>query len=312
MLVRVTILLFSLVSILDAQEPVKIDILLKNGTILDGTGSPRFVGNVGLAGDKIVGIGEFEFSGVPFIVDCSGLVIAPGFIDLHNHSDWNIVTPEMRSNLNFLTQGCTTVVTGNCGAGPVDADAYYKKIEANGAGTNIVHLLPQGNLRGEVIGQEDRKANSAERRKMERLAKQAMEDGAWGMSTGLIYVPSVYADTDELVSIAEVIGKESGIYVSHMRGEGTTLLESVAELIEIGERAKLPVHVSHFKSSGKDAWGLIRQAVERIEEARKKGQVVTADQYPYIASSTSLEATLIPTWARAGGHDKLMQRINSP
>ncbi|HUG18011.1 MAG TPA: D-aminoacylase [Planctomycetaceae bacterium] len=312
MIVRLTILLLSLVSVLDAQEPVEIDVLLKNGTILDGTGSPRFVGNVGLAGDKIVGIGEFEFSGVPFTVDCSGLVIAPGFIDLHNHSDWNIVTPEMRSNLNFLTQGCTTVVTGNCGAGPVDADAYYKKIEANGAGTNIVHLLPQGNLRGEVIGQDDRKANTAERRKMERLAKQAMEDGVWGMSTGLIYVPSVYADTDELVSIAEVVGKEGGIYVSHMRGEGTTLLASVAELIEIGERAKLPVHVSHFKASGKDAWGLIRQAVDMIDEARKKGQVVTADQYPYIASSTSLEATLIPTWARAGGHDKLMQRINSP
>jgi N-acyl-D-amino-acid deacylase len=316
MLVRftmmLTVLAFAPALPLSADEPVSVEILLKHGTILDGTGAPRFVGDVGLSADKIVAVGEFEISGTPHVIDCTGLVIAPGFIDLHNHSDWNIVTPETRANLNFLTQGCTTVVTGNCGAGPVDADEYYRKIEEFGAGTNVAHLLPQGQLRRQVIGTDDRKATPEEIQGMRKLAAQAMRDGVWGMSTGLIYVPSVYADTDELVAIAEVIGEAGGIYVSHMRGEGTTLLASVAELIEIGERAKLPVHVSHFKASGKEAWGLIRQAVHLIESAREKGMTVTADQYPYIASSTSLEATLIPTWARAGGHNRLMQRLNDP
>ncbi len=296
--------------VLSADEPVKVDILLKNGTILDGSGREGFVGDVGIAGETIVAVGRFDFAGTPLVIDCTGRIIAPGFIDLHNHSDSAIVAPATRSNLNFLTQGCTTVVTGNCGSGPVDAAAYYKQIDEHGAGTNVAHLLPQGSLRARIIGDDNRPATSAELAKMQALARQAMRDGTWGMSTGLIYVPGVYADTDELVAIASVVGEEGGIYASHMRGEGTTLLASVAELLEIGRRAKLPVHASHFKSSGRDAWGLIRQATAIIEEARAAGQIVTADQYPYIASSTSLDATLIPSWARAGGTKDMLARFD--
>lgn len=295
-----------------SAQPVSVDVLLKGGTIYDGTGSKPVVGDLGIKGETIVAVGTFESAGTPHVIDCTGLIVAPGFIDLHNHSDWGIVTREKRANLNFLTQGCTTVVTGNCGAGPLDAAKYYTTIDEHGAGTNVAHLLPQGNLRSEVIGDEDRRATVAEIERMGQLARQAMRDGAWGMSTGLIYVPSVYADTSELIAIARVVGEAGGIYVSHMRGEGESLLAAVAELLEIGREAKLPVHASHFKSSGRENWGLIRQATEMIQGARANGQVATADQYPYIASSTSLDATVIPTWARAGSRTEMIARFDDP
>ncbi len=295
-----------------SDDPVQADVLLKNGTIVDGTGAPARTGDVAIKGDRIVGVGEFATSGFPLTFDCTGLVIAPGFIDLHNHSDAQIVQPETRVNMNFVTQGCTTVVTGNCGGGPVDAAAYLRSIDEHGAGTNIAHLLPHGSVRSQVMGTANRPPKPDELAEMIALADQAMQDGVWGMSTGLIYVPGSYADTDELVEVAKVVGAHGGIYASHMRGEGTDLLASVQELLDIGRRAELPVHASHFKSSGRDAWGLVREAAKMIETARQSGQVVTADQYPYIASSTSLDATVIPTWARAGGLKALKKRLDDP
>ena len=292
-----------------AAEPVEADIVLENGLIIDGSGTAPVAGSVAIKDESIVAIGRFETTGSPYTLDCTGLVIAPGFIDLHNHSDEQIVDAKYRLNANFLKQGCTTIVTGNCGFGPVDVADYYGKLAEHGAGTNVAHLLPHGSLRERVVGGDNRPASDEELAEMRRLAEVAMQDGAWGMSTGLIYVPGAYSDTDELVAISEVIGQQGGIYVSHMRGEGLELLTSVNELLEIGRRANLPVHASHFKASGRDAWGLSRKAVELIEQARAGGQVATADQYPYAASSTSLDATLLPAWARAGGREKLLERL---
>ncbi len=303
--------LFTSSPIAAAAEPIKADILLKGGTIFDGTNSDSKVGDVAIKGDRIVGVGKFEVMSAEWEIDCTGLVICPGFIDLHNHSDSQIVSPKTRANVNFVMQGCTTIVTGNCGSGPVDCGEYLAKIDSAGAGTNVAHLLPQGSLRGKVLGSVQRKATADEVQQMRELADKAMRDGAFGMSTGLIYVPSSYADTAELIEIAKVVGKHGGIYASHIRGEGKDLLDSVAEAIKIGREGGCPIHVSHFKASGQDAWGLIRPAAQLIEESRKAGLKVTADQYPYIASSTSLDATILPTWSLAGGREKLLERLKN-
>lgn len=291
------------------QDAVRADWVLQGGTLYDGSGGEPVVGDLAIHEGKIVAIGKFKHTGGQ-VIDCSGLVVCPGFIDLHNHSDKPIIRAATRGNVNYLTQGCTTVVTGNCGAGPIDVAAYFKKLDAHGAGTNIAHLLPQGALRAKVVGNGREKASPEQIVEMQRLAERAMQDGAVGMSTGLIYVPGTYSDTDELSAIASVIGKHSGIYASHIRNEATGLLDAIREALEIGRRGKLPVHISHFKANGVESWGNIRAAAEVIEQARASGQVVTADQYPYHASSTSIEAMLIPTRYRAGGNKALLARID--
>ncbi|HEY4259475.1 MAG TPA: amidohydrolase family protein, partial [Schlesneria sp.] len=294
-----------------ADEPVDADLLLRSGTVYRGDDVSRGeIGDVAVQGGKIVAVGQFKLGQIGRTIDCRGLCIAPGFIDLHTHSDDQVISPTLRACVNYVIQGCTTSVTGNCGSGPTNVADFYTKIDAAGAGTNVAHLLPQGSLRERVIGNTNRKATADDIAKMKELTDKAMSDGAWGMSTGLIYVPSVYADLDELTAIASVVAAKGGIYASHIRGEGRDLLTAVNEAMRIGEVAKLPVHISHFKSSGSENWGLIRQAAAAIETAREQGRIVTADQYPYTASSTSLEATLFPTWARSGGNDELVKRLD--
>ena len=293
----------------DAPRHIEADVLLTGGTVFDGSRSDGQIGDVAIKAERIVSVGRIERTSAKWVIDCKGLIVAPGFIDLHNHSDSQVIAPRTRANVNFLMQGCTTIVTGNCGSGPIDVAEYLAKINAAGAGTNVAHLLPQGSLRGHVVGSVQRAAKPDEIAKMCELADKAMKDGAWGMSTGLIYVPSSYADTAELIAIAKIIGQHGGLYASHIRGEGLNLLDSVQEAIKIGRDAGCPIHVSHFKASGEEAWGLVRPASEMIAAARKEGLKVTADQYPYIASSTSLDATLLPTWSLAGGRDKLLERL---
>ncbi|MCA9127878.1 MAG: D-aminoacylase [Planctomycetales bacterium] len=295
-----------------AQDKVDADVLLTGGLLYVGDGQIPIHGDVAIRGDRIVAVGEFDTGQVLQSIDCSKLMISPGFIDLHNHSDDEVLENDTRAVMNYLTQGCTTIVTGNCGSGPVDAGSYLKKVDELGAGVNVAHLIPQGSLREQVMGTEQRVASDEELASMRQLAEEAMLAGTWGMSSGLIYVPSSYADESELAAIAEIVGKHGGIYASHIRGEGTGLLDSVAEAISIGRRAKLPVHISHFKSSGKDSWGLVRIAAAEIDRARAAGATITADQYPYTASSTSLAATVIPPWARAGGDKKMLARFDDP
>lgn len=293
----------------ERPKPVVCDVLLQGGLIVDGTGEAGVVGDVAIAGDKVVAVGKFTSERAGRTIDCRNLVIAPGFIDLHSHSDRSITKTATRSNINFVTQGCTTVVTGNCGSGPIDVAEYFRQVDSTGAGTNVIHLLPQGALRKAVMGAANRQPTDDELQRMKELADKAMDEGAYGMSTGLIYVPSSYADSAELTAIAKVVGQRGGIYASHIRGEGVELLDSVKEALEIGRGAEVPVHISHFKASGSNVWGTLRLAADLIEKARQQGQVVTADQYPYSASSTSIEATLIPTWAREGGKDELRRRL---
>jgi N-acyl-D-aspartate/D-glutamate deacylase len=296
-----------------AADPVAADVVIKNATIHDGSGKAGFVGDVAIAGDKIVGVGMVEVKGSPKVIDGKGLIVAPGFIDLHTHcdgADTGVTREGHRLNKCYLTQGCTTVVTGNCGSGPVDVAVFYATLEKNGVGTNVAHLVPHNSVRSKVMQNENRAPTADELKQMEALVEAGMKAGAWGIATGLIYTPGTYSKTDELVGLAKVAAKHNGIYASHIRNEGTGLIDAIEEILTIGREAKLPVHVSHIKASGKSAWSKSADAVALIRKARAAGQAVTADQYPYIASSTSLAATLVPTRYRDGSNKEYRARID--
>ncbi|MEM9354505.1 MAG: amidohydrolase family protein, partial [Planctomycetota bacterium] len=243
MLMRSMVLLFACSCLAPAwaeESAVEADLVLVGGTIVDGSGAEPFAGDVAIQGDQIVAVGVFTAVASAERVDCTGQVVAPGFIDLHNHSDFArtesdnptvadlaITQASTRSAANYLTQGCTTIVTGNCGGGAIDVAAYYDYMAENPPGVNVAQLIPQGALRNRVMGKVRRAATEEELTRMESIAHEAMLAGAWGMSTGLQYVPSSYADTDELVRIAKVVHSHGGIYASHMRDEGDELLEAV-------------------------------------------------------------------------------------
>lgn len=304
------------------------DVLLSHGTIIDGTGSAGVVGDVAIRNGRIVAVGDIEAGNVARTIDCTGLIIAPGFIDLHNHSDFQrtvkdsetgeerevpaILIDATRPAACYLTQGCTTIVTGNCGGGAVNVEKFYDRLNQKRPGVNVAHLLPHGALRSKVIGKTRRAPTDEELDQMRDLARNAMNEGAWGMSTGLQYVPGSFAETDELVAIAQVVGKAGGLYASHMRDEGDQLLEAVEETIEIGRRGRLPVHISHFKSSKIRNWGKVRVAADLIEKTRSEGLRVTVDQYPYIASSTTITAMLLPDEEREGGTKATVERVSDP
>jgi len=313
---------------------LRYDILMENGLVVDGAGNPWFKADVGVVGNHVESIGNLRDADAERRIDCRGLVVAPGFIDIHSHSDFPVLLdPRVESK---VMQGVTVEVVGNCGtsAAPMNSEVrayrerymgdqfpstfnwetmedYFNLIDRQGASFNVVALVGQGTIRQNIMGFEMRAPTDSELKAMKRLVAEAMADGAWGMSTGLIYTPSCYADTDEIVELTKVLPEYSGIYFSHIRGEGDTLLEAVKEAIEIGERAGVPVEIAHFKASGRSNWGRTQESLELVEEARKRGIDVTFDQYPYIASSTGLTA-LLPKWASEGGAKRLLERLRDP
>jgi N-acyl-D-aspartate/D-glutamate deacylase len=303
--------LFLLLAI--SADPVP-DVVIQGATIHDGSGQKGVVGDVAIAGDKIVAVGKVPAGGSPRVIDGTGLVVAPGFIDLHTHCDGDtgVTQPNRRLNKCYVTQGVTTVVTGNCGSGPADVKGFYDKLDQNGVGTNVAHLVPHNSVRYKVMGNANRAPTADELQQMESLVDAGMKDGAWGLATGLIYTPGTYAKTDEIVALAKVASKHHGIYASHIRHEDARLLDAISETLTIGKEAKLPVHISHIKASGKKAWGLSADAVAVIQKARGDGQAVTADQYPYVASSTSLAATVVPTRFRDGTAKEYRARLDDP
>jgi len=275
------------------------DLLIAGGTVYDGTGGEPFVGDVGVDGGRIVAVGRCDGDAAE-VFDATGLCVSAGFIDLHTHSDVLLAEPGgPRDAANHLRQGVTSIVGGNCGAGCVDVGAYFADLSASGVGVNVMHLVPHSAVREEVMGDEAGPPSPEQMRRMRALLRGGLEAGAVGMSTGLIYFPGAHAETAELIELARTVAEFDALYASHIRDEGAKLLDAVAEAIAIGRAAGCRVQISHFKTVGPPALGLGPKACGLIEQARAAGQVVHADQYPYIASSTDFATTVLPRWARA-------------
>ncbi len=259
----------------------KFDILIKNGRIFDGTGNPWFYGDIGITGDTIVAIGDLSGKTAAKTIDAQGLAVSPGFIDVHTHCDGGLGRPDANANLNYLIQGTTTVVTGNCGDGTFEIAKTKDKWEKQGIGTNAVHLVGFGTARRSVMGVEPRDATPEELDKMKEIVRQAMREGAWGVSTGLEYIPGRYATTEEIIEVTKVVGEFGGIYASHQRNEFDRVPESTQETIRIAEEAGVRANVSHLKVCRKDYWGKMKETVKLINDARTRGVYVVADMYPY-------------------------------
>ncbi|MFZ5972061.1 MAG: N-acyl-D-amino-acid deacylase family protein [Bacteroidota bacterium] len=282
------------------------DILIKNGKIVDGTGNSWYYGDIGIANGKIVAVGRLQGE-AQRTIDAKGLIVAPGFVDVHTHIEGNDVL--VPTSPNFVLDGVTSVVTGNCGSSHVDVAAYFRSIDSVKNSVNIATLIGHNSVRREVLGDVQRDPTPAEQKQMEVLVEQAMRQGAVGLSTGLIYVPGTYSKTEEVVGLARAAARLGGVYASHIRDEGDRVTEAIEEAIDIGRQANMPVEISHFKVTYKPNWGKSVSTVAQVERARQEGIDVTVDQYPYVASSTTLNTTL-PSWALSGGFDSLKWRLS--
>jgi N-acyl-D-aspartate/D-glutamate deacylase len=269
-----------------ANKGADFDLLIRGGRVVNGTGNPWFYADVGIRGDTIVEIGDLGKRKATKVIDARGLVVSPGFIDLHTHCDGGLSETPSKANLNYLIQGTTTVVTGNCGGGTHEVAKTKALWEGQGIGTNAVHMVGFGDVRENVIGVEPRSPSPEELGKMKGLVRQAMAEGAWGMSTGLEYIPDLYSTTEEIIALAQVVAEYGGVYLSHQRNEVAAVADATRETIRISEEGGLPVEVSHFKVCGKKNWGMMKEAVEVINAARARGVPITADLYPYDKAAT--------------------------
>jgi N-acyl-D-amino-acid deacylase len=311
-----------------------LDLVLRGGAIFDGTGAPPRPADLGIVDDRIAAVGDLADAQAAQVIDATGRLLAPGFIDIHTHTDETIfLNPRMESKIH---QGVTTEVSGNCGdsAAPLFGAAYdhlensvaeygnlsltwhsmgeyLDRVEQMGLSTNYVTFVGYGTLCASVMGYAMRAPTGDELASMQTLLARSMEEGAWGISTGLIYPPCSYASQDELIAVSRVAAERGGLYTSHIRNEGDRLLEAVEEALMIGQRAGIRVQLSHHKAAGKRNWGKVQQSLARIEQARADGLRVCGDQYPYVASSTGL-GTVLPDWAHEGGSEKLVERLREP
>ncbi len=293
----------------NAQSPT-FDLVLKNGRIVDGSGSPWYRGDLAIRGDAIVKIAASITESAGRVIDVEGQVVAPGFIDIHTHARSGIF--QVPTAENYVRQGVTTLIEGPDGSSPVPLKPFFDRLEALPKSVNIGSFIGQGAIRAAVIGNANRQPTAEELEKMRALVEQGMNEGAFGLSSGLFYVPGTFTPTDEVIELARVAGRFGGIYISHMRDEAAGILESVKETIAIGERGGLPTQVTHHKIIGPANWGKSADTLRLIDEARARGGDATIDQYPYTASSTSIQAALLPAWAQEGGRTEIQNRLKDP
>jgi N-acyl-D-amino-acid deacylase len=314
------------------MDTSKLTFLFRKATIYDGTGTTPLVADVGVSGDRIAFIGDAAGTTAHETTDCEGLVLAPGFIDIHGHSDHLLLAaPHAASK---VLQGITTEVGGNCGTSPgplveaVRAEAqvalrefgiqvnwetlgeFLELLERGGIGVNFACLVGHGNVRAAVMGYEACAASRSQVKAMQRMVMTAMREGAVGVSSGLIYPPGMAANADELGAVCKPAAEFDGYYGTHMRSEGAQLLEALAEALEVGRRSGCAVQISHLKAAGQANWGLVEQGLAMLDLARAAGMEVTADQYPYTATSTALYV-LLPEWAQEGGPEAAAERLQN-
>ncbi|MGJ7558896.1 N-acyl-D-amino-acid deacylase family protein [Variovorax sp. RB3P1] len=301
------------------DAPVELDLLLRGGTVYTGDTQAPVVGDVGIVGDRIVFAGQAtpaQFS-ARRIIDATDMVVAPGFIDAHTHADVNLHSedPKKRLNIPFVTQGVTTAVIGNDGFGGFDIAAQAKRLRATPVGTNVAMYVGFGPVRIDQLGEANKAPTPAQIEIMKTHVSQAMCEGALGLSTGLFYPPQNFSKTEEVIELAKVAARHGGLYDSHIRDESMYnigLKGAIDEVIRIGHEAKLPVHVAHIKALGVDVQGQSGEIIRRIERERAGGLEITADEYPWTASSTRFSAALVPLWAVDGGRSAMLNRFDNP
>jgi N-acyl-D-amino-acid deacylase len=286
------------------------DLLIAGGIVVDGTGAPRFAADVAIGGGRIVRVSRAPLSrgAARRVIDARGLIVAPGFVDLHAHLEPLLQMPDAESHLR---QGVTTALGGPDGGGPWPLGAWLDSAQRLGLGINVATLVGHNTIRRRVMGAADRAPSPAELERMRAMVAQAMGEGGFGLSTGLAYVPGVFSETGEVVELARVAADSGGIYTSHMRDEARGLMASVSETIEIGRRARIPVVITHAKAVGRPAWGRSVAMLRAVDEARAAGLDVMLDVYPYTASHTGI-GILVPSWALAGGDSAFARRVRDP
>ena len=306
---RSFLFILSICSTISLAGQENLDLIIDNARIVDGSGNPWFRGAVGIKDGKIVKLGNLKAYTSPARIDAKNQIVAPGFIDVHGHLEASILQRPQAEN--FIYDGVTSVITGNCGGSRTDMSNFFSELEEEGISINVGALIGHNSVRRAVMGAQNRNPTVEELQAMEALVEQAMQDGAVGFSTGLIYVPGTYSETAEVVALAKVAARYNGVYASHIRDESIEIIAAIEEAVNIGRSANMPVEISHFKLASKTMWTQSTMTVALIEQYRKKGIDVTVDQYPYPASSTTL-AVLVPTWALAGGTDSLNIRLRNP
>jgi dihydroorotase/N-acyl-D-amino-acid deacylase len=306
---RLLLALLVVPALVTGQAPTY-DLILKGGRIVDGTASPWYAADIAITGDTIARIAPAITGQATRVVDVKGLIVAPGFIDIHTHARRGIF--EVPTADNYVRQGVTTLIEGPDGGSPVPLAPFLDKVAAARITPNFAMFIGQGSVRSEVMGEVDRPATRDELEKMRALVTQGMRDGAFGLSSGLFYVPGAFTPTEEVIDLARVAGSMGGIYISHMRDEAKGLTDSVRETLAIGEKGGLPTQITHHKVVGKAYWGGSVQTLRMVDEARARGVDATIDQYPYTASATSIGSALLPAWANEGGRDATLKRLKDP
>jgi N-acyl-D-amino-acid deacylase len=290
-----------------------LDVLILNGTVIDGSGAPPVVTDIGIRDGKIVALSnwKFYFSNAPVTIDASGRVVSPGFIDVHTHVEPNIpVTGPFRAE-NFLRQGITTIITGNCGRSRTDIASLFRGLDKNSSYVNVATLVGHNSVRQQVMENASRAPTATELKAMRAIVGLAMKEGALGFSTGLEYAPGRFAQLFEVVELAKIAAKDDGIYASHIRDEGPKGIAALREALEVGKQARIATQISHFKASGPRQWRTVLERLDMLDEARAEGQTVTIDVYPYESSSTTTDI-LLPDWAIKDNRAALRHIVSSP